>query len=49
MITPEQANEIIEFLEENLTNNYFYDNAEANENGYRCAISDIKEHYTEGI
>ena len=49
MITLEQAEEIVEFLEESLSNTYFYENVEANENGYRCAINDIKEKYIDSV
>jgi hypothetical protein len=49
MITLENAKEIVEFLEESLSNTYFHENAEANENGYKCAINDIKERYIESV
>jgi len=50
MVTLEQAKEIIEFLEESLSNSIFHNkDTNANKNGYQCAINDIKTHYIDSI
>ena len=43
MVEKWKAQEIVQYLEEQLSNSLFHD--EANENGYMCAINDIKEKY----
>lgn len=46
MIEKWKAQEIVQYLEEQLSNSLLYDDLfEAMENGYRCAINDIKEKY----
>ena len=45
MVEKWKAQEIVQYLEEQLSNSLFHDDFEANENGYRCAINDIKEKY----
>ncbi len=41
-----KAQEIVQYLEEQLSNSLLHDDLfEAMENGYRCAINDIKEKY----
>ena len=45
MVEKWKAQEIVEYLEEQLSNSLFHENPEATENGYRCAINDIKEKY----
>lgn len=47
MITVENAKEVIDFLEETLSNSLFKD--DAREKGYQCAITDIKEHYIDSV
>jgi len=36
--------ELINYLEEQLSNSYLHNNMEANINGYQCAINDLAEH-----
>lgn len=46
MVEKWKAQEIVQYLEEQLSNSLFHDDLfEAMENGYRCAINDIKEKY----
>ena len=46
MVEKWKAQEIVQYLEEQLSNSLFHDDDfEAKENGYRCAINDIKEKY----
>lgn len=45
MVEKWKAQEIVQYLEEQLSNSLFQDDFEAKENGYRCAINDIKEKY----
>ena len=46
MVEKWKAQEIVQYLEEQLSNSLLHDDLfEANENGYRCAINDIKEKY----
>lgn len=46
MVEKQKAQEIVQYLEEQLSNSLFHgDLFEAMENGYRCAINDIKERY----
>ncbi len=46
MVEKWKAQEIVQYLEEQLSNSLLNDDLfEAMENGYRCAISDIKKRY----
>lgn len=36
--------EIIDYLEEQLSNSYFHNNLDGNINGYKCAINDLTEY-----
>lgn len=46
MVEKWKAQEIIQYLEEQLSNSLLHDDFfETIENGYRCAINDIKEKY----
>ena len=45
MVEKWKAQEIVQYLEEQLSNSLFHKNPEAMEDGYRCAIQDIKEKY----
>lgn len=46
MVEKWKAQEIVQYLEEQLSNSLLHDDLfEANKNGYRCAINDIKEKY----
>ena len=45
MVEKRKAQEIVQYLEEQLSNSLFHEDHEAMENGYRCAINDIKERY----
>ena len=45
MVEKWKAQEIVQYLEEQLSNSH--EDYEAMENGYRCAINDIKEKYIE--
>lgn len=45
MVEKWKAQEIVQYLEEQLSNSLFHKNPEAMEDGYRCAINDIKEKY----
>ena len=46
MVEKWKTQEIVQYLEEQLSNSLFHDDLfEAMENGYRCAINDIKEKY----
>jgi len=36
--------ELINYLEEQLSNSYFHSNVESNINGYKCAINDLSEY-----
>ena len=49
MVEKWKAQEIVQYLEEQLSNSLFHDDFEANENGYRCAINDIKEKYIDEV
>ena len=43
MVEKWKAQEVVQYLEEQLSNSLFHDDLlEAMENGYRCAINDIK-------
>lgn len=46
MVEKWKEQEIVQYLEEQLSNSLFHKNPEAMEDGYRCAINDIKEKYT---
>lgn len=46
MVEKWKAQEIVQYLEEQLSNSLFHKNPEAMEDGYRCVINDIKEKYT---
>ena len=46
MVEKWKAQEIVQFLEEQLSNSLLHDDLfEDMENGYRCVINDIKEKY----
>lgn len=45
MVEKWKAQEIVQYLEEQLSNSLFHDDFESMKNGYRCAINDIKEKY----
>lgn len=47
MVEKWKAQEIVQYLEEQHSNSLFHKNHEAMEDGYRCAINDIKEKYIE--
>lgn len=47
MVEKWKAQEIVQYLEEQLSNSLFHKNPEAMEDGYRYAINDIKEKYIE--
>ena len=49
MVEKWKAQEIVQYLEEQLSNSLLHDDLfESMEDGYRCAINDIKEKYIEG-
>lgn len=45
MVEKWKAQEIVQYLEGQLSNSLFHDSSEVMENGYRCVINDIKEKY----
>ena len=48
MVEKWKAQEIVQYLEEQLSNSLLHDDLfESMEDGYRCAINDIKERYIE--
>ncbi len=48
MVEKWKAQEIVRYLEEQLSNSLLHDDLfESMEDGYRCAINDIKEKYIE--
>lgn len=49
MVEKWKAQEIVQYLEEQLSNSLLHDDFEANENGYRCVINDIKEKYIDEV
>ena len=50
MVEKQKAQEIVQYLEEQLSNSLFHDDLfEAMEDGYRCAINDIKEKYIDEV